>query len=1106
MALPLSKAQPQILVDIFQPDDAGPFVIEVSDPLLPGEKVVCTHQLPADYSSAQYGSVAKLLDQSRALGGAPTAGTTWKNTQRYRDLVRFGRKLYNDLFGSNNTFAGHVARARHLQDGFQLQIRLSNSATELWNIPWEYAHDGEKFVVYERGWLLNRWLRDVEMEIDNMPIRAEPRPLGVLVVMSDPVDAAPLNIEQEVAYIKTALGAAERRGLIVVDFVEESTLRNLDLALGEREYHVLHYSGRGLSTGRGSCLVMEDEEGNSVPAYAHDLMDIIREHKSLRLVLLNACRAGLLEEAIAVTDIATGLLTLLPAVVIMQFAVQDRTAFEFSRAFYGELVMGSTLEEAVHSGRMAMIRQYERFMDWGIPALYTQRANLRLINPDTPPVPRPDPGYNLETLPRPRVFVGRRAEQRRLRAVLPLLKISAAFVWGMPGIGKSALVRRLIERPGRTGIVNDVLVIDCSVTSPRELLSQLAVWLSRHFPAAEDVLLNPLFTPELKIFEAAKIVKRQRFILVLDRFDSLMMLDESGAGTIQNKQLNDFFGILASAPWSVLTIFTSRLYWNAIPELREGSTVSLHMRELGPGEVHHLFGQLEHLRLILPDGLDRLIGSVGGHLSTLHLIDAAVARDPARAQKVDESFIRSLLNRLTGDWLGDMLSGLTNAEIDMLTVLSLLKTGFWSAHVRYLADQTDFQTAESLMVRWELRSVIYYLHDGQDGEPWYTVAAVVASMLRNRQPDERIQALHRPAAEAGQHALFDSALRARESGKQIEIIPDDVFGTACDYLRYIVSRAAIPVREQIIARALDWRKHWMAVEEYDKASAIVDIVWLEMVNTFGQINEAHVLLSQSLKTAKGIEGLHARASVANLNERQGRAEQALEQYAALAASYAKIGDVKNQAAMLSSQGRIWAERDLKQAIRLETEALQLRKQNESLTGMAESYRTLASYLQREGNNDVAFNMIEQAAYYAQRSANPSVNAAVQLARGQLRAHMKVFDEAFKHLQNAIELAQSSGDINIHITAVSEIGEIHRIHHSYDQAAQAFIEAVELCEVLGDRHSLTLHLFRLALAYFGMWNFDDAKRIADRAMESARSHRPELAAEILRLMRLIKKTH
>lgn len=1106
MALPLAKARPQILVDIFQPDNVGPFVIEVSDPLLSGEKIICTNQLPADYSSAQYGSAARLLDQSRALGGAPTAGTTWKNTQRYRDLVRFGRKLYTDLFGSDGAFASYVTRARHLQDGFQLQIRLSNSATELWNVPWEYAHDGEQFVVYERGWMFNRWLRDVEMEIGMMPIRTEPRPLGVLVVLSDPIDAAPLNVEQEVAYIKTALGAAERRGLIVVDFVEESTLRNLDLALGEREYHVLHYSGRGLSTGRGSCLVMEDEDGNSAPAYAHDLMEIVREHKSLRLVLLNACRAGQLEEAVAVTDIATSLLTLLPAVVIMQFAVQDRTAFEFARAFYGELVMGSTLEEAVHSGRMAMIRLYERFMDWGVPALYTQRANLRLINPDTPPVPRYDPDYDLEKLPRPRVFVGRRVEQRKLRAVLPLLKITAAFVWGMPGIGKSALVRRLIERPGRTGIIDDVLVIDCGATSPRELLSQLAEWLSRHFPAAEEILLNPLLTPELKIFEAAKIVKRQRLLLVLDRFDALMTPAESGAGVIANKQLNDFFGILASAPWSVLTIFTSRRYWNAIPQLREGSAISLHVRELAFDEVHHLFGQLEHLRLILPDGLDRLIGSVGGHLSTLHLIDAAVARDLARAQKVDEGFVRSLLNRLAADWLGDMLSGLTDAETGILTTLSLFKTGFWSAHVRYLADQSDFQTAERLMVRWELRSVIYYLHDDQDGNPWYTVAAVVASMLVNRQSDERILALHGDAALAGQHARFDSALRAREAGKQIEVIPDDVFGTACDYLRYVVARAAIPVREQIIARALDWRRQWVAVGEYDKASAIVDIVWPEMVNTFGQVTEAHALLSQSLKTAKGIEGLHARASVASLNERQGRLDQALEQYAALATAFAKIGDVKNQSAMLSSQGRIWAERDLKQAIQLENEALQLRKQNESMTGMAESYRTLSNYLQRAGNDDVAFNMIEQAAFYAQRAANPSVNAAVQLARGQLRAHMKAFEEAFKHLQNAIELAQSSGDINIHITAVSEIGEIHRIHHSYDQAAQAFIEAVELCEVLGDRHSLTLHLFRLAQAYFGTRSFGDARLIADRAMESARTHRPELAAEILKLMRLIKKTH
>lgn len=1106
MTLPLARTRPQILIDISRPADSGPFAIEVSDPALSSGKVICAHQLPADYNSAPYNKVAALLDQSRSLGGAPTAGTTWKNTQRYRDIVRFGRMLYSDLFGGNNVFADYVNRARHLRDGFQIQLRLSNRATDLWNVPWEYAHDGEKFIVYERGWLFSRSLRDVALAFNNVPLHAEPRPLGVLVVMSDPVDADPLNVEQEVAYIKTALGAAERRGLIVVDFVEESTLRNLDLALGEREYHVLHYSGRGLATGRGSCLVMEDDDGNSIPAYAGDLLEIIHKHRSLRLVLLNACRAGQLEEAIAVTDIAANLLTLLPAIVIMQFAVQDRTAFEFARAFYGELVMGSTLEEAMHSGRMAMIRLYERFMDWGVPALYIQRTNLRLINPEAPPIPRLQPVYNLESLPYPRVFVGRRAEQRKLRAVLPLLKVSSVFVWGMPGVGKSALVRRLIERPGRTGIIDDVMVIDCSTTTPRDLLSQLAVWLSRHFPEAENILLNPLLTPELKIIEAAKIVKRQRLILILDRFETLMTPDENGAGMIANKQLNDFFGILASASWSVLTIFVSRSYWNAIPQLREGSTVSLHLHELSLREVHHLFDQLEYLRLILPDGLERLLGSIGGHLSTLHLIDSAVARDPSRGQKVDEGFVRGLLNRLSADWLGDLFSGLSEAEIDILTVLSLRRSGFWSAHVRYLSGQPSFDKAEHLMVRWELRSLIYYQQDDQDGELWYTVAAVVASMLQSRVPAERLPDLHQRAAEAGQQALFDSAVRAREAGKQIEVIPDDVFGTACDYLRHIVTRAAVPVRERIITRALDWRLHWLAVKEYDKAAIIVDIVWSEMVNTFSQIDEARALLSYSLKTTKGIEGLQARASVANLNEREGRLEQALEQYTALAATFAKVGDVKNQAAMLSSQGRIWAERDLRQAITLETEALHLRKHNKSLTGMAESYRTLSGYLQREGNAEVASNMIEQAAYCAQRAADPSVYAAVQLTRGQLRAHMQSFDEAFNHLHNAIEIADTSGDVNIHIAAISEIGEIHRIHHSYEQAADSFIEAVELCEQLGDRYNLTLHLFRLAQAYFGMRSLDDARLVADRALDISRSHRPELSSEIMRIMSHIRQTH
>ena len=73
-------------------------------------------------------------------------------------------------------------------------------------------------------------------------------------------------------------------------------------------------------------------------------------------------------------------------------------------------------------------------------------------------------------LPLPPHFVGRKAELRGLRRALRDPHVTAAFVRGIGGMGKSALAAKLIERPGVE--LDGVLVIRChevrSARHPRQ--------------------------------------------------------------------------------------------------------------------------------------------------------------------------------------------------------------------------------------------------------------------------------------------------------------------------------------------------------------------------------------------------------------------------------------------------------------------------------------------------------------------------------------------------------------------------------------------------------------------------------------------------------------
>jgi hypothetical protein len=82
---------------------------------------------------------------------------------------------------------------------------------------------------------------------------------------------------------------------------------------------------------------------------------------------------------------------------------------------------------------------------------------------------------DVDGLPLPRHFVGRKPELRQLRRALRDDRLKAAFVRGIGGLGKSSLAARLIARPGTA--LDGVLVIRCHEVDPLDIPLKLASFL-----------------------------------------------------------------------------------------------------------------------------------------------------------------------------------------------------------------------------------------------------------------------------------------------------------------------------------------------------------------------------------------------------------------------------------------------------------------------------------------------------------------------------------------------------------------------------------------------------------------------------------------------------
>jgi len=286
-------------------------------------------------------------------------------------LERVGGALYQALFDQP---------ARQLYDrclasaGGRLRLKLTTTEPALACLPWEYLHDGQRFLGMDletpivRGVITRPW--------PNQPAR----PLRLLILGSSPLDQAPLEIAREHDLIQRELAKLASQGQMVVKRLDgQRIVADLPQLLLEFAPHVLHFAGHGNLEG----ILLEDERGNSRPLTGASLRDLLGNIKSLQLVVLNACQVGGVGGARDRLSVAARLVQLgLPMAVGMQFPISDAAALAFSEGFYEALAQRLPLEAAAVWARVRisyyLSLQSGQTYEWGTPVIYSPAAPWRI--------------------------------------------------------------------------------------------------------------------------------------------------------------------------------------------------------------------------------------------------------------------------------------------------------------------------------------------------------------------------------------------------------------------------------------------------------------------------------------------------------------------------------------------------------------------------------------------------------------------------------------------------------------------------------------------------------------------------------------------------------
>jgi hypothetical protein len=296
-----------------------------------------------------------------------------------RLLENFGGQLFQAAFsGPVQDCLGRSRLAAENRDaGLRIRLRLPQA---LANIPWEYLYDVEYgFICLSSETVLVRY---VETPIPVRPFPISP-PLRILAMISAPSDVPGLDVEEEWGNLNNSLNDLGRRGMVEVDRLD-GTLAALQRPLRLREYHVLHFVGHGGwdEDAQDGVLVLEGPDRRIQPVTGRDLGILIRGHRSLRLVVLNACEGARSARDDPFGGVAQALVRQgIPAVVAMQFEISDPAAIVFSQAFYQAIAEGLPVDVAMVEARRAMFAEGHE-IEWATPVLYLRSPDGRVFTRD----------------------------------------------------------------------------------------------------------------------------------------------------------------------------------------------------------------------------------------------------------------------------------------------------------------------------------------------------------------------------------------------------------------------------------------------------------------------------------------------------------------------------------------------------------------------------------------------------------------------------------------------------------------------------------------------------------------------------------------------------
>jgi hypothetical protein len=363
--------------------------------------------------------------------------------------------------------------------------------------------------------------------------------------------------------VQRRVNAARGSVKINLEIVRPGTLDSLEEHLARAEnrhhpgyFHLVHFDLHGAVRKKCNSAVLLFSKQNSdgevsdgtTKIDAHHVAKILQRY-AVGMVVLNACesaRANCGDDSnVAKIFAKHGIKN----IIAMSFRVLESASKVFLTSFYqGLLLDGMDFPTAASNARNMLRQQSDRearfnlkrtLLDWFVPVSYcygpleerlfevqshciapiNNPTSQTLLMDDSTPIYANFVGRDFDILRLEKRLLGQPFENGKTNAM------KAIYLYGAPGVGKSAFLKNLGSLWGSTSFVDAVIYIDftvISIQSREAFITELLAQLPHDESTVNDA---PADTVAAKERKALRLFQQLRFALILDGIHVLTTLD-----------------------------------------------------------------------------------------------------------------------------------------------------------------------------------------------------------------------------------------------------------------------------------------------------------------------------------------------------------------------------------------------------------------------------------------------------------------------------------------------------------------------------------------------------------------------------------------------------